>query len=307
MQLRNVTAICKDERHHAFTDLCRYAGKLLVAFRSASTHHSMDGVITLLQSGDGKSWHRLAQLSEPDTDLRDPKLVPHPDGRLALYSAAVTEQDGGRSTQTVVYFSDNGSDWQGPIAIGEPNIWIWRIRWHAGSCYGIGYACNKGSDFIRLYRSKDGVNFEAVSERIYNGGYPNESDMVFLEDGAAVLLLRRDGADSRSAMLGISRHGLTQWDWHDLGVAVGGPVMEVVPGLGIVVATREFVGDGIRTVVSLLDHVKHELSTVLPLPSAGDTSYPGMVVEGERLWLSYYSSHEGSSAIYLAELSLASA
>jgi hypothetical protein len=40
------------------------------------------------------------------------------------------------------------------------------------------------------------------------------------------------------------------------------------------------------------------------LPSSGDTSYPGLVLEGDRLLVSYYSSHEERTAIYLAEIDL---
>ena len=36
----------------------------------------------------------------------------------------------------------------------------------------------------------------------------------------------------------------------------------------------------------------------------GDTSYPGMVWHDGLLWLSYYSSHEGKTAIYLARVKL---
>jgi hypothetical protein len=42
----------------------------------------------------------------------------------------------------------------------------------------------------------------------------------------------------------------------------------------------------------------------LTLPSGGDNSYPGMVWHGGQLWLSYYSSHEGKSSIYLAKIKL---
>ena len=38
------------------------------------------------------------------------------------------------------------------------------------------------------------------------------------------------------------------------------------------------------------------------LPSGGDCSYPGMVEHDELLWLSYYSSHEGKTSIYLAQI-----
>jgi hypothetical protein len=41
---------------------------------------------------------------------------------------------------------------------------------------------------------------------------------------------------------------------------------------------------------------------VLTLPSGGDTSYAGMVWHGDLLWVSYYASHEGKTAIYLARV-----
>ena len=44
---------------------------------------------------------------------------------------------------------------------------------------------------------------------------------------------------------------------------------------------------------------------VLTLPSGGDTSYAGMVWHDGLLWVSYYSSHEGKTAIYLARVKLA--
>ena len=41
---------------------------------------------------------------------------------------------------------------------------------------------------------------------------------------------------------------------------------------------------------------------VLTLPSGGDdTSYCGMVWHGDLLWMSYYSSREGRTSIYLAK------
>jgi hypothetical protein len=42
------------------------------------------------------------------------------------------------------------------------------------------------------------------------------------------------------------------------------------------------------------------------LPSGGDNSYPGFVIDrAQRLvYVSYYSSHEGKAAIYLATLRL---
>ncbi len=39
---------------------------------------------------------------------------------------------------------------------------------------------------------------------------------------------------------------------------------------------------------------------LLELPSGGDTSYPGFLLKDHTLWVSYYSSHQGKTAIYLA-------
>jgi len=45
---------------------------------------------------------------------------------------------------------------------------------------------------------------------------------------------------------------------------------------------------------------KGTLTEFLILPSGGDTSYPGLVWHEDQLWVSYYSSHEEKTAIYLA-------
>ena len=50
-----------------------------------------------------------------------------------------------------------------------------------------------------------------------------------------------------------------------------------------------------------------DLESVEPkliLPSGGDCSYPGMVWHKNLLWLSYYSSREGATDIYLAKVRL---
>jgi len=43
---------------------------------------------------------------------------------------------------------------------------------------------------------------------------------------------------------------------------------------------------------------------LLTLPSGGDTSYAGMVWHEGLLWVTYYSSHEEKTCIYLAKVKL---
>ena len=61
--------------------------------------------------------------------------------------------------------------------------------------------------------------------------------------------------------------------------------------------------DGTRTFVARLTPDGRLHDRIL-LPSGGDTSYPGLVIRGDRLLVSYYSSHEERTAIYLAEIQL---
>ena len=45
-----------------------------------------------------------------------------------------------------------------------------------------------------------------------------------------------------------------------------------------------------------------QLRKITTLPSAGDNSYPGLVLHNKTLFMSYYSSHEDQkSQIYLAQ------
>ena len=58
----------------------------------------------------------------------------------------------------------------------------------------------------------------------------------------------------------------------------------------------------VRTVVCTLDPDTGRLTEELTLPSGGDTSYAGLAWHDGLLWVSYYSSHEGKSSIYLAKV-----
>ena len=59
-----------------------------------------------------------------------------------------------------------------------------------------------------------------------------------------------------------------------------------------------------RTSLCWIDVEDGRLDEFLALPSGGDTSYPGMVLHDGVLWVSYYSSHEGKTSIYLAKVKM---
>lgn len=289
--------------HNAFTDLTRFRGRWFCVFREGSGHVSPDGAVRVLTSRDGGTWESAARLTSTRGDLRDPKVVPAPGGRLMLTAAVAFPMPSAVTHQTLAWFSRNGRDWGDPAPVGEPNLWLWRVTWDRGLAYGIGYDTT-AERFVRLYKSANGIDFETLVPRLFDEGYPNETSLLFPRnrDGAAVCLLRRDG-DPGTGKVGIARAPYTDWEWKDLGVKIGGPHLLRLADDRIVAAVRLYDG-GARTALAWLHPERGTLQEFLRLPSGGDTSYPGLAWHRGRLWVSYYSSHEGQSAIYLARVQL---
>ncbi|MDP6467196.1 MAG: hypothetical protein QF918_05635 [Pirellulaceae bacterium] len=105
------------------------------------------------------------------------------------------------------------------------------------------------------------------------------------------------------AQLGAAGPPYTDWKWRDLNFRIGGPNMIQLPDGRILAVTRLYNG-GTRTSLSWLDTENATLTEALKLPSGGDTSYAGLVWHDGLLWISYYSSHEGKTSIYLARVSV---
>jgi hypothetical protein len=73
-------------------------------------------------------------------------------------------------------------------------------------------------------------------------------------------------------------------------------------GAGVNPAAGRMHQDGAHTALCYLDMIEHKMIKLLKLPSGGDTSYPGLVWYDNLLYMSYYSSHEGKTSIYLARV-----
>ena len=299
VELIEVSKIWDHAPHNAFTDLIMFKGLWYCVFREGEAHVSPDGALRVITSSDGKVWTSAALLSSPTADLRDAKITIAPDDRLMLSGAAALHQPAEFRHQSLVWYSSDGKTWSEPVKIGDPNMWIWRVTWHKGVAYGIGYDTS-GERFIRLYMSRDGVKFDTLVDSLFDKGYPNETSMIFLDDDTCLCLLRRDG-DPGTAQLGTAKPPYKEWTWKDLGVRIGGPHIIRLPDNRIVAAGRLHDG-GVRTSLLWLDPDAGSATEFLKLPSGGDTSYPGLVFHEGMLWVSYYSSHEGKTSIYLAKV-----
>jgi hypothetical protein len=287
--------------HSAFTDLARHNGRWWCVFREGQGHVSPDGALRVITSADGTAWESAALLKSPGEDLRDAKLCITPDGQLMLGGAGARREHKPESHQSYVWFSRDGHSWSEALPVADPNYWLWRVTWHKGACYGVGYDC-RGESNVRLYRSQDGRSFQTLAASLFHEGYPNESSLLFLPDDTALCLLRRDGQPS-NGLVGSAKPPYLDWTWKDTGRRIGGPQLLRLDDGRLIAAVRLYDGRA-RTSLCWLDPASGRLDECLALPSGGDTSYAGLVLHDGLLWVSYYSSHEGKTSIYLAKVKI---
>ena len=269
----------------------------------------------MLRTDNGRDWRTRAVLAEEGVDLRDPKLSVAPDGRLMVLMGGSVYRGSRRIAMTPrAAFLRFDAEAAEPVTLArvviDPEVatdhdWLWRVTWRQGIGFGVLYQPAGEETVTRLVASGDGISWRLVST-IGLRGKPNETTLRFLGDGRLAALVRREGAD-RTGRVGIAAPPYSDWTWSELPVRLGGPnfvvVADPVSGAEVLLAaTREY-GAETRTVIGRvgLDGTFRKLAT---LPSGGDTGYAGLVVDGEELLVSYYSSHEEKTAVYLARLRL---
>lgn len=310
-QLLSVKKIWDAGEHNAFTDLIRFHGKWFCTFRESAAHVGGDGKIRVLVSDEGERWESAALLTEAGIDLRDPKFSIAPDERLILVlGGSVYAGKTFKERQPRVSFSKDGRDWSAPKRVLEKGDWLWRVTWHQGSAYGISYVSsppasaaktNAPAEWIaRFVESTNGVDYRVV-KTLDVPGRPNEATVRFQENGDCVVLLRREAGD-KAAWIGQSRAPFQDWKWQPAGLFIGGPNFIPSPGGGWVASGRQMKPAPVGPKTFVGSMTLNSVSPQLILPSGGDCSYPGLVWHDEKLWVSYYSSHEGKSSIYVAKV-----
>ena len=301
-------------QHNAFTDLIKFRNSYYCVFREGSGHiPGTDGVIRILRSGDLKNWDSIALLKKEGIDLRDAKLSVTPDGRLmAILGGSIYKEGKIQGRIPHVAFSDKkGLKFSDPEKASlDPELvswgnWIWRVTWHKKTGYGIDYQIGpeerKGPSSLCLVRTREGKRFEKVST-IGLDGFPNEATIRFDKSGKMYVLIRRE-LDDQMGVWATSTAPFTHWEFSKLGVRLGGPNFIFTRNEKIIMGTRVHEGKETYTGIFTGDKAGH-FQKVLRLPSSGDNNYPGLLLEKKRLIVSYYSSHEGKTAIYLAIIPL---
>jgi hypothetical protein len=312
-EIVSVEKIWDRGNHNAFTDLVRFQNLWYCCFREATAHVGGDGHIRVLASYDTKTWTSVADIAEQGIDLRDPKFCPSKEDRLVIYAGgSIYKGTTLMGRRPRVSTSTDGKHWSPTEKILSDGDWLWRGVLNPGEkkYYGTVYNTHPTTGgpkeeaewSLKLYSSVDAKAWSLAS--VFDlKGRPNEATVRVLKDGSMAALVRRETAGSNKTMIGTAAAPYRAWTWTEATVPVGGPNFIELPDGRLVAGSRGF-GKTPGPHMVLFAMTATSLSPILELPSGGDCSYPGMVFFEGHLYVTYYSSHEGKTSIYLAKVKI---
>jgi hypothetical protein len=309
------TRNCRVEmcRHNENTDMIAWNGALWLVHRTAiSQTLGPNSALHVYRSTDnGGSFHETALLPAPsDRDIRDPCFYVVGN---QLYLKALTRvtppvdassRDTDVDTVAIAMTSSDGVTWSAQQEIG-PHQWsFWRIKESAGTYYTAAY--QDGDLSVVLYSSTDGLTWTA-GPVVYgvSADTPLETELTFMPNGKLLALVRMDGTDAE--LLGDQGRLRTKICWSDPpyssfscpaefdGQRLDGPVSFFWHGRLFVVARKHLQGTGKKRtslfeITGNLDGGPLSIGEWGQLPSAGDTSYAGVVpIDDTHVLLSWYS------------------
>ena len=311
-----VSKIWDQGGHNAFTDLLRFSNYFYCSFREGTAHspgtggnkQRTDGLVRIIRSRDGIHWESVALMAKDSLDLRDPKMSVTPDGRIMVNIGGSVYRNGKLMERyPQVSFSDrNGLHFSAPQpAVIDPSIvshgdWIWRVTWHKGIGYATDYQIGplerRGPTAFYILTTRDGIHYKKLARSDLDG-FPNEATIRFDNKDSMFILIRRELADT-VGVLAKTAPPYTDWQMKKLDFRLGGPNFIFTRNGQIILGTR---ASGPVTAL-FFGNKAGDFREILQLPSGGDNSYPGLLLEKDTLWVSYYSSHEGKAAIYFARI-----
>jgi hypothetical protein len=318
----SLTKIHDDGTYNAFTDLAKFQGLFYCTFRSAISHggasHNVLGEIVVIRSEDTKVWDEIARFSSVGVDLRDPKLLVSPED-IRVYAVDCRQRPQGTiQYSNVAWTSRDGRTWSEGRPMG-PGYIFWRPKMNAGKFYVPAYVRRPGYCGVDVLVSDDGYDWQVQSTPLPpvtvqdETLWANETEILFLENGKALLFARRGNSGTpnpKLARFGGFRAGivlqsdaatLTQWEVLDQSTYFHCPAAVEHKGRIFLAGRDKLEKDDGRVTETgrLWEFVPGEGFTELfNFKTHGDSSYMGVAAEGEELLVSYYSTHEGMTAYY---------
>lgn len=294
-----VRQIYSNGKHNAFTALRRFNGDLFLAFRAGDAHNSATGDVLVLRSKDGKDWTQVYKF-DAGKDDRDPQMVIK-DQRLYLYCPVMN----GKDMATWLVTTGDGLKWSDPVTVYEPQFILWKPCVHDGVFYAAAHkkdetSGGKGRE-VHFVKSTEGVKWEKVST-IRAGNWESETTLYFDDKHHATAFLRQKYGKPQAQVLE-SDPPYAEWKSRDAGVPhFSGHSVHTFKGVTYLLS-RSMAPD--KTYGSMIyTFADGKLTSYCALPAGGDCAYAEAVEDGPNMLVSYYSTHERTTNIYLAVVPL---
>jgi hypothetical protein len=308
LDLESFSAV-DDGLHNSNTDLVFWKDAFLLVHAASPWHlGSTDCRLVVRRSSDARKWERVAELRVPGEDIRDPKFAAI-GGRLFLYALP---NKGRRALPyaTIYATSDDGATWSpfekvAILGVASEGWLFWRPKSRDGSTWYVPAYWNEHGHSI-LLESTDGIRWRFVA-RIWDGEGNDETDFEWLPDGRVLATARLEvtpdtilGNRDASTLLATASPPYERFTYARSRVTrLDGPALFAHAGRVFAVARRQAgrrwpwmklggVLSRKRTALFLVE--PHRLVHLSDLPSAGDTSYAGVVLRDGALYASYYTS-----------------
>ena len=294
-----------DGHHNSNTDLTFWNGNFYLCHQASPYHlGSRRSRMRLLRSADARNWDLVQEFRPDDWEYRDPTFG-HIGERLFIYFLPNRDRNPEPYTTAFTWTID-GDNWKPVVEVapGQRGWLFWRPKTlDEKTWYVTAYWHEHGRS--QLLKSPDGIDWENVSY-IWEGERNDETDFEFMADGRIISTARLEGngtmwGDAKgSTLISVAEPPYTSWTHAKSRVTrLDGPCL--FPYNGRVYAVGRYQasffpryaeqgGLFARKRTSLFLVEPDRLTRLTDLPSAGDTSYAGIVIQGDEMYVSYYTS-----------------
>lgn len=266
----NTNRIFSNGKHNAFTTMMYFRGHYYVAFRTAKEHHHSKSRIKVLRSYDLKSWEEYSQ-TKKIKDLRDPQFK---GGTLFCVKPRC------KRARSVWYVRDLevylGNVFKKKIQLFKSKnlksqYWPWVIK----EDFTIEYKASQPGP-VKVFHKKKYFSIPSFIYTTETDGIKQGNEFLFIErnDYGNSHIVRGKGKKWRTYETE-DIHCPRLFEWENKTYVVG----------------RKANMKADTPKVCIWQVFENRVKLIKTLPSGGDCGYPGVIVEKDRVLISYYSQH----------------
>ena len=301
--------VVDDGTHNSNTDLIQWNGTFWMVYATSPFHMgSSESELIIQKSANAHEWEIVHSLNLGVKDVRDPKFAIIND-TLFLYAL---ENEGlvANPYRTVYSTSVNGIEWSEFSSIPDTEGWLfWRpFMNESGDLYVPAYWHEHGKS--ALFKSINGTHWQQVSI-IHEEGGVDETACEFRSDNSMICTVRVEGKadtiigrNSGGTSIAVAQEPYIHWNHtRDEITRLDGPNLFNVGNETFAIGRYQPEQDSMlfqmggvlskkRTSLYIVEETG--LTYISDLPSAGDTSYAGVVLDNGTVFTCYYTSDTDS-------------